>query len=255
MLVIYRAVLIVMLSASLSFAAEVITPDSHICQETVDAFEELIRPYLSPPGVINDDQIDVGAFFTVLDLLRMEEGYELDFLYETVAGGGYPVLIARPSEVSIDEFAERFEEIFSEEERESGTFRDKYLEYVRTDGSADAFFQLSILRLMGFHFYLSWHSLEFDDMIVCEMEGVDALSSRLGAEGIAIDRVAYETVKGISLVPVVEMDTETVEVSFIAFTKYGGFERHVMTFSREFPHALISYDTETVAFCFVGGIH
>ena len=254
-MILFRAFLIAMLAASCTVAVDVITLDGQVCQGTVNAFADRIRPFLSPPGVINDDQIDIGAYFSVLDLLTMEEGYELDFLYESVEGGGFPVLIARPSDVSTDEFAERFEEIFSEEERESGAFRDKYLEYIRTNGSADAFFQLSVLRLMGFHFYLSWHSLEFDDMVICGLEGVNELNLRLEAEGIAFDPVADETVRSISLAPVVETDTETVEVSFIAFTKYGGFERHLITFSREFPHALISYDAETVAFCWSGGIH
>ena len=95
-MVIFRTLLIVMLAASCTVAVEVITLDSQPCQGTVNAFAELIRPFQSPPGVINNDQIDVGAYFSVLDLLTMEEGYELDFFYETVAGGGYPVLIARP---------------------------------------------------------------------------------------------------------------------------------------------------------------
>ncbi|MCK5115853.1 MAG: hypothetical protein KAR44_04590 [Candidatus Aegiribacteria sp.] len=72
---VFRTVLIVMLAASYTFAVEVITPDSHTCQGTVNAFAELIRPLQSSTGVINDDQIDVGDFFSVLNLLTMEEGY------------------------------------------------------------------------------------------------------------------------------------------------------------------------------------
>lgn len=77
-----------MLAASCTAAADIITLDNQPCQETVNAFADLIRPFLSPPGVIIEDQIDISAFFTVLDRLTMVEGYELDFLYESVAGGG-----------------------------------------------------------------------------------------------------------------------------------------------------------------------
>ncbi|MBN2362661.1 hypothetical protein JXL83_00855 [candidate division WOR-3 bacterium] len=229
--------------------------DSNYCQNKVDEFNQLIKPYFCYEETDPDKRFDVTNFLLVLDLLSMDSGYRLDFLYMPVAGGGQPVLVSIPVSQSIDEFADKFRDIFTEEEWQNNAAYDKFFEHIRTDGSPEAFFQLAILGIMGNHFCLFWHSLELDDVIICSQSGLDELINTLLSEGFQIPPDALKTARETDLTPSIIMTENSVEISVIAFTKYGGFEKHTLVFNSEFPHILLSRNIETVAWCFIGGIH
>ena len=111
------------------------------------------------------ERFDVNEYFTVLTHLAPEAGYVLDYVYFAPGGDGLPKVYARQE-------GERPFATYSEYEK-AGV--EDYLSNIQVDGTAEGYYELAVLSIMGEQFYLSWHA-EYNDWEVVSSKGFDYIS-------------------------------------------------------------------------------
>ena len=147
---------------------------------------------------------DANQYLKVLNKLKMEDDYVIDYLYQATFSGGHPVLYARRKG---DAKIENPKDGYS---RKFGRISDSYIERVKTDDSKEGFIQLATLYLIGGQFYQFWHS-NYNDLKI-------------------ISRIPPQT----------EFSENEVTVTLVTFTKWGGYYLRKIKFNRLFPHKILS---------------
>ena len=201
---------------------------------------------LQPDAVKTGEEFDVSAYFKVLDRLSMEQDYVLDYVYWYDDMGAHPVLYARraaepPFENHSAYLAARGEEAPL-----------AYLEHVQVDGSAEGFFQLAVLRLLGEQFYLWWHAVMNDTAIITTQASLQA--HRPAVEGTCTEPLdpVLQSASRLALEPRIDFEEDLVLVSLHTFSSYTGLQRKTVSISRDFPHTIFEETTETVVEYFCG---
>ena len=208
----------------------------------MDAFQALTTDLEFPNhfqeenAVRTGGEFDANRYFDILDHLSMETGYALDYVYQFDGMGGYPVLYARPLDAPpLRTFAEY-------EQAAPGD----YLEHVQADGTDEAFFQLTVLRVMGGQFYLYWHAGYFDHEVVADGARLDALLQETGEFCGEWQPQAQRQARALELAPVVEALNDRVAVTVVVFSKWRGFTSRTYTFAKTFPHQLLDSADEVL---------
>ena len=227
-----------------------------ICkQSTIDALSALHSNLELPDHLMGADaqkqaeDFDANETFSVLTHLSMEPGYTLDYVYFYEFAGGEPLLYARPLDVypylTYSEFYTATGITINSPQR------NDYLEHVRVDGTAEGFFELALFHLMGDQFYLFWHANYNDATALCDQTGMEEIISGLEDSDFGLPIPAEDAVqaRALDLEPTVEFGQDTVSVTFVFFTMWGGFRQQTYVFAREFPHTLVrSNQTELVPY-------
>jgi hypothetical protein len=214
------------------------------CSDLVSGLAALqagdIPEHLSNSGIKNGNELDVNQYFSVLTHLSMQEGYALDYVYQNDDLGGYPLLYARPADLtpytSIADVPEPMQ---------TSDFRD----YVQIRDVEQGYFEYVVLDIMARQFYLYWHANYNDTEIVCNRGQVNDIVDRVssGDFGYAMDlaqQTKARTLKDIE--PSVTLTGDVAKVQFITFTKWGGFYRETYTIERGFPHTINDIKQENV---------
>ena len=242
----------VILIALITLACLILPTPASSCQawqEGVDAFAELNHSQELPIHLMQEnpaktgEEFDVCEYFDVLDHLSMEPGLVLDYVYYDGGIGREPILYVRQQDqapyMTYAEYVDAGETPFSFDES-----RYAYLNHVQIDDTEEGFFQFVMLRIMGGQFYLFWHALYNDHIVVANHEGLEEILSDLGNFGVSDEQ--EDAARALDLAPVVEMDDETVTVKVVVFTKWGGFSRGTYVINREFPHTILDSDIEVL---------
>jgi hypothetical protein len=206
----------------------------------------------------NGTEFDVNEYFTVLNNLSMENGYVIDYVYLFDHMGGHPVLYVRKDSqqpysnyeeysdgmlgnVSIGEVYSTVTPLWNED---SGLFEDK----IHVDGSEEGFFQYIVLQVLGEQFYLWWHANYNDWRIICEPSRIDTIVEQVLNSGYeeGIPEDFAEKARALDTLPVIEYAGDTVKVSVLIFTDWGGFKRLTFTVKRDYPHTITDYQSETL---------
>jgi hypothetical protein len=213
-------------------------PISTNWQQTVDALNALnpggIPEHLQQVDAVRDGtEFDPNRYFTVLTHLSMEAGYVLDYVYYYDGMGGMPMLYARPADQApYENYA-----AYSAAVGNLGEQRSSYLEHVRTDGTAEGFFELVVLSINGGQFYLFWHANYNDVQVVCDRDRMEGIVAALQAsDNLPLSDDALQEVRAIDYAPVVEFAGDTVRVRIITFSMWAGFSEEIYILDREFPH-------------------
>jgi len=185
------------------------------------------------------ERFDANEYFTVLSHLAPEDGFVLDYVYFSPGwGDGAPYVYARRE--GEPPFA-----TFSEYENAEV---EHYLNHIQVDGTAEGFFELALLRIMGEQFYLSWH-FEYNDWeVVSSRERLDAIIEWLNEEYHPLTEEQVEAVKQLDVSPKVKFKWGKVQVRVLVFTKGGGFYERIYTIDRDFPHQMIHKDIELIPY-------
>jgi hypothetical protein len=238
--------LLLLVGCTLSSAA---APPDPYYQQTVDDFSAMIQPIRIGQPESYPERFDAMEYFSVLDHLSMEPGYVLDHVWQpyAAAGGtdGHAVLYARP----IGQERDLAETEFWDEAYRTWQWQEYwyyYLDHVQVDDTAEGFFQFTVLRVMGNQFYLYGHSEEFDDTVICNQTGLEAVLTMPDEFDQTPPQSVREEAEKLDLEPVIEMGEETVTVQLVVFTKWGGFEQHRYEINRSFPHRIISETVKTL---------
>jgi hypothetical protein len=145
----------------------------------------------------------------------MDDGYVLDYVYDTASMYAYPLLYARLKTSPGFPDVTTFEKVFGKT-TDPRSVVGAFLDRIRTDGSRQGFIQLAALRLVGDQFYLFWHANYNDTEIL----------SRIPAWVVFSDK--------------------EVSVSLFVFSKWGGVAFYTIRLKRSFPHQLVSERFVTV---------
>jgi hypothetical protein len=236
------------------------------CRRVVDELADLKKDVELPEHYIQDDlekrnnEFDPKMYFPILKHLTMISGYELDFVYYSDYMGGKPLLYARETgQVSVKTYealmAAWGEEVHDESSYATLYHAYDYLEYLAIDGSPESYFDYVTMALQGDQFYLFWHGLYHDTMILCDPGDLAAVQQDFevfGDSGIKLpDDIAQQAEK-IDYTPIVVLTEDTVMLRLVTFSKWGGFRESIYTFERDNPlnvldaqfNPLIEYDCQ-----------
>lgn len=227
------------------------------CRDTVDELRALTGGLELPDHfeevmpAKSDDDFDVNSFFSALDHLSLEEDYTLDFVYFSDELGGKPMVYAR--EIDQPSFATYTEFIESKGgpsfwERSYGTleYAFEYLDYVHVDDTEEGYLQFAQLVTIADQFYLFWHGLYHDEVIMCDQSDVEkAIAEVEGFDLELPDEIVAEAQK-LDFEPTVTLDDENATIRFVIFTKWGGFIDVQYALTREYPHRLVDASYEAL---------
>lgn len=235
----------------------------HTAQRCVDDLLAIIEPHQSLIGLWTSGkcrpedkedltrlvrrEFNVSALLSAFHRLSLQSGRTLDYVYYMGNGGGWPVLYSRAHTADPFESYQSLTNALPHAEAKGWLANSWppsyrfYVDDVRTDGSADGFFQLVVLYLMGDQFLHLWHDGYHDERIVCSREGLNALFLDLDKESHAarMSDHARGAARELELSPAVHFEPETASVSVVIFTKWGGFQRRAYRISRTPPHVIL----------------
>lgn len=185
------------------------------------------------------ERFDANKYFTVLTHLATEDGYVLDYVYFAPGGAdGAPYLYARPES----------EPPFAHYSAYQKTGAENYLSHVQVDGTAEGYYELVVLNIMGEQFYLSQHFLYDDWDVVSSREMVEAIIERLNEQYRPLSEEQVEAALQLDVTPKVIFDEDKVRVQVLVFTKWGGFYERVYRIDRKFPHQMIEDETQLIPY-------
>ena len=199
-------------------------------------------------------EFQVDAILSAFPKLSLLPKTTLDYVYYRNDMGGWPVLYSR--QVDAPPF-DTFEELTNAmpQAQSRGMLTNTwsqgfgfYLESIRAADTADSYFQLITLYLMGDQYFHLWHDGYHDELIICTKSGLDAFFQKSDSQISDFDRRIPDDVRvaasALQLSPQVNFQPDTVLISVVIFTNWGGFQRRIYTISRRFPHRLLNEDRQ-----------
>jgi len=185
------------------------------------------------------EKFDANQYFTVLTHLSPEDGYVLDYVYFAPGGGdGAPYLYARPEG----------EPAFANYSAYKKAGVENYLSHIQVDGTAEGYYELALLSIMGGQFYLGWHFGYNDWEVVGSRERVEVIIELMNENHIPLTEEQVEAALQLDVTPRVKIGGGKVRVWILVFTKWGGFYERVYTINRDFPHQIIKDETQLVPY-------
>lgn len=240
--------------------------EGDVCQQaTVDALSALYRDQELPEHLMESEAVktgeefDANEIFSVLSHLSMEPGYVLDYVYCYDGLSGWSVLYARPQ----DQPAHRTcSSLFAEADSDGGEGGEAasdpwraYLNRVQVDGTAEGFFELAVLDVMGGQFYLYWHAGYNDTQVLCDQAALEGIVADFAEDGqsLAFTPEQRKAALALDARPRIEFGPDTVTVRVVTFSKWGGFEESVYTVARAAPNRIVG-EERTILVDYMCGI-
>jgi hypothetical protein len=221
-------------------------------QNTVDALKAL-QPASIPDNLrqINGKKVggefDTNQYFSVLTHLKLKDGYALDYIYYYFGDGGSPHVYVRPvNQTPFNNLREVTSKIHLPDNdldnlpllslTEDNTTGNKIV----IDGTKEGFFEYTILQILCNQFYLHWHSNHDDTIIICSQEKLNEVieEKQNGDFGLKMPSDTVKKAKKLDYNPDILFSDNTVTVSLLTFTDWGGFYRTVYTINRAYPHTI-----------------
>jgi len=180
-------------------------------------------------------EFDPNLYFTVLELLSMEPGYTLDYVYSYDNVSGQPYLYAR----LVDQAPYRnINELTKATGLPAADSRYNYLDHVLITDIEEGFFQFAVLYVVGDQFYLYSLTRYNDTRLILDTNNVTSALNSVADFGIKVPGFIKNQALSIDLTPVIKMGSEIVTVRVVTFTMWGGFYENVYTIQRNPPHKI-----------------
>jgi hypothetical protein len=184
------------------------------------------------------ERFEANEYFTVLTHLALEDGYVLDYVYYAPGSFGAPYLYAqREGEPALGNYSEYQE-----------TNVENFLNHIQVDGTAEGYYELAVMSIMGAQFYLSWHAEYNDWEVVSSRERQEAIIEFLNEKYHPLTEEQVESILQLDVTPRLKFEGDKVRVQILIFTKWGGFYEREYTIDRDFPHQMIYEDIELVPY-------
>jgi hypothetical protein len=184
------------------------------------------------------ERFDANEYFMVLNHLAPEDGYVLDYVYYAPGGFGAPYMYARPEG----------EPTFSNYSAYQNAGVENFLSHIQVDDTAEGYYELVLLSIMGEQFYLSWHAAYDDWEVVSSRERLDAIIELMNEEHNPLTEEQVEAALQLDVTTSVKFEGDKVRVQILVFTKWGGFFERVYTIDRNFPHRMIEDDIQLIPY-------
>ncbi len=196
---------------------------------------------------LRGDEFDFMSVFTILDHIKVIDGYQLAYVYQYDGMGGYPTVYAYPEGtqpyVSFDEYIADKPECFDSTVYVSGC---DILTYLETDGSPLGFLQLVLFDTKKGRFNLYWHSAYCDRHFIATPSGLDAIILNISDPLLPLSGSQKRAAQRIDPTPEVLIGDEMVDIRVTWFTKWGGFNETHYALSREYPHLILSTESQNL---------
>jgi hypothetical protein len=231
------------------------TPDDGFtaawCREMLAAFKALrptdVPQNLAQTGSKIGGEYDINGYFDVLTHISMDTGYVLDYVYLTDTIRGGPILYVRPSGkipfYTYEDYRLATHETPRQEQDKSliflvqGTDDTASGNKIEIDGTRQGYFEYAVLQTLSNQFYLLGAATYNDKQIICEKAELERIWAEVGAAGLGpVAASVKETADGLDFTPAVTFHPDTVQVSFVVFSKHTGFTRTSYYISKEYPH-------------------
>ncbi len=240
--------LLLILLCSFSIYSNEIKASASDCKTYQAMADQVIKliPEKRPVSFRHDEirkLFDVNSYFTVLDHLEVGAHYKLDYSYCSIHRYGHPYIYKRPKDKQPydPETACSILSDFIWKPDEFEKLTKNYIEAITIDGTPESFIQFAILYLIGDQFFLSDHANYDDDIIIfTKSKLAEVIDTKLSfskeypppdyvLEGA--DKAKKEAVK-LDVTPVYKEDKNRIYVKVITFSKWGGFQQHTFTFTK-----------------------
>jgi len=221
------------------------------CKKTVNSFKTLqpavVPDNLADTGAKMGGEFDVNEYFKLLTHISMDSGYVLDYVYITDTKNGGPILYVRPADkipfYTYDEYKTATHETPRQEKDLSliwlvqGTDDTKWGNKIKIDGTSQGYFEYAVLQTLSNEFYLLGGATTINKTIFCEKADLESIWAEIEAAGMGpVDASIKEQAQVIDFTPVVTFHPGLVQVSFVFFHKYTGFESYSCYISKEYPY-------------------
>ena len=204
-----------------------------------------------------EGSFDINECFTVLPNISMEEGYVLDYVFYDYSWGQNPIIYARkennePFKGYVEYIAVKNDDTVARSDYDLVTLvKDSenrvHENKIKIDGTKEGFFEYVVLQELGGQFYLSWHSEYNDTRIICDPLRIDDIVKDIRNRNLLeIPAETLEKARNLDFEPVIIFNENTVDVTVIVFTKWGGFKKLTYTISREYPHTIFNVQSEVI---------
>lgn len=230
-------------------------PDRNVktCKDTNRRFKRAYEALKLPDHLRQEEptrlptDFELRRFLDMFDGLKVNESYLVDYVYSYRNIGGKPLLYSLyGSKVPYK----------TEKEYEAG----KPLPFtmaLETDDTARGYLELAMVDLLAPNFYLYFHAIENDDVVLCNIDDIENLLDDLESiENITQPNMLVQaralTMDRIEPTVVIDAEAKKATITLLSFSKWGGFYRHTYVFDTVFPHErlehkkelLIEYDSE-----------
>ena len=240
-------------------------------QETIDAIQAIqpdeVPDFDDDSEINREDLFDISDYFDVFTHLSMEDGYTLDyFIVGDDFFGSCPLTYVRETDsdpiTTYEEYEQEAEAQYDLNNmynligfvmgEDPNVFEDK----IHIDGTPEGYVEYVLLQVMGAQFYLTWHALYNDAIPVCdnaafepvltEALGYFSMGSEESHEDLAPKAEIMAKGKFVDFRPLVEFKDDTVDVTIMTFTKWGGLIKTTYTIERYYPHSIVNVFSQTL---------
>ena len=227
------------------------------CRQAIDGFHNLKNGLGLPDHFMSENPLrqaadfDPNQYFNVLTHLKLASGYKLDYVYFNDELGGLPLVYARKSSSAPYKSYSELLKSYGEDvtgERSYGELLHKYdyLEKVKIDKTPESYLEFVTLAFLGDQFYLWWHGLYNDAVILCDSSDQQYVDAELNDFEIEFPQDVIDRIDKIDFTPIVIVDESTVTVHFVTFTKWGGFFENIYVMDKGDPMQLLDVEFNPV---------
>lgn len=196
-----------------------------------------------------------NTYFKVFKHIKVKSGYTLDYVYFQDELGGKPLVYARKTSATPFRTYEEFLKSYGEEMSGERSYAQlnhafDYLEQIETDKTPESFYEFVILAFLGDQFYLQWHGLYHDEIVLCDSSDTQYIDNDMAGFNLEFPQDVKDNIEKVDFQHRVLVTEDTISVRIVAFTKWGGFWENIYVLDKENPlnvqdiqsHWLLPYD-------------
>jgi len=231
------------------------------CRSAIDGFYTLRKDLGLPSHFMEEDpfrketDFNPNQYLDVLPNLEITPGFILDYVYFYDWLGGKPLIYARNFDAEPFRTYEDFLGSYGEERTDESSY--SYLPYwyeflgqIKIDKTPASYFQHLILALLGDQFYLDWHALYNDTIVLCDPSDMAYVEEEMAAFDLEFPEDVQNRIGDLNFNPVILVEENSVTLRFLSFSKWSGFYERVYIVDKDDPmnimdaqfNQLIEYD-------------
>lgn len=233
---------------------------SETCRENVNKMITLHSGLHFPDHFLEDSirqpgDFNVNSYLTAFKNLNVEKGYKFDYGYFGDNLGGKPFLYTVPTNVSPFKTFDDFLAYLEDQNSFNRSYMDlahgyDYLDHIWVNGTYEGYFQILLLALQGDQFFLYWHGLYNDAIILCDSSDIQRAYEKLKFFEPNFSLEFPEDVKSkipeLDLQPRISVGENTVTIRIVQFSLWGGFWETYYTINRSPRHELLNVSGNTL---------
>ncbi len=234
-------------------------------QDACEHFPDHLRQK-NPARHFSEDEFDVNEYFSVLKHISLPDDLVLDYAYMNDANGRPYLYVRRKEDEPFKTYGEyrsflgwdQIEDMKKSDPNNINNTREKvaalrkqagrrkweYLESIMTDDTEEGFLELAFFRVLAGQFYLRWHCYTDLQVVVDKNDIARVIDEWIRYESPPFTRKQKREANKIDPEPIILMADDTVRVSIVTFSQWGGFRRLSFHFQRTYPHILVKREIE-----------